>query len=103
MLGNGSFEVRKDTERLIFQSTDSLAQKCEEWLRNDASPDSGTLANLMDWIERYTGGQICAAAHRVVHGGSRTHVAARVDAALVAEMQALVPLAPLHQPLCLHP
>ncbi len=58
------FEVRKDTERLIFQSTDSLAQKCEEWLRNDASPDSGTLANLMDWIERYTGGQICAAAHR---------------------------------------
>ncbi|KAA8708673.1 acetate/propionate family kinase [Pseudomonas cannabina] len=107
-LGNGSFEVRKDTERLIFQSTDSLAQKCEEWLRNDASPDraspdSGTLANLMDWIERYTGGQICAAAHRVVHGGSRTHVAERVDAALIADMQALVPLAPLHQPLCLAP
>lgn len=102
-LGNGSFEVRKDTERLIFQNTGSAAQKREEWPRNGASSDSGTLANLMGWIERHTDGQLCAAAHRVVHGGSRTQVAARVDAALMAEMQALVPLAPLHQPLCLAP
>lgn len=107
-LGNGSFEVRKDTERLIFQGADGCAQKREEWPRNDASlnkasPDSGTLANLMGWIERHADGQICAAAHRVVHGGSRTQVAARVDAVLMADMQALVPLAPLHQPLCLAP
>ncbi|KPX43163.1 Acetate kinase [Pseudomonas syringae pv. helianthi] len=102
-LGNGSFEVRKDTERLIFQNTGSAAQKHEEWPRNDASPDSGTLSNLLDWIERHADGQICAAAHRVVHGGRRTHVAARVDAALMADMQALVALAPLHQPLCLAP
>lgn len=102
-LGNGSFEVRKDTERLIFQNTGSAAQKREEWPRNDTSPGSGTLVNLMDWIERHTDGQLCAAAHRVVHGGSRMQVAARVDAALMAEMQALIPLAPLHQPLCLAP
>ncbi|WP_439849736.1 acetate/propionate family kinase [Pseudomonas syringae] len=107
-LGNGSFEVRNDTEKLIFQHTGSAAQKREEWPRsyassNKASPDSGTLVNLMDWIERHTDGQLCAAAHRVVHGGSRTQVASRVDAALMADMQALVPLAPLHQPLCLAP
>ncbi|KPC33007.1 Acetate kinase [Pseudomonas syringae pv. cilantro] len=102
-LGNGSFEVRQNTEHLFFQSAGNAAQTHEEWPRDHASSGSGTLANLMGWIERRTDGQICAAAHRVVHGGSRTQVAARVDAALMAEMQALVPLAPLHQPLCLAP
>ncbi|EGH48258.1 propionate kinase, partial [Pseudomonas syringae pv. pisi str. 1704B] len=63
-LGNGSFEVRKDTERLIFQNTGSAAQKREEWPRNDTSPGSGTLVNLMDWIERHADGKICAAALR---------------------------------------
>jgi acetate kinase len=102
-VGSGSFEVRKDIERLVFQHTGSQAQKHEDWPRNDASPDSGTLFNLMDWIERHTDGQICAAAHRIVHGGSRREVAAQITPALMDEMQALVPVAPLHQPLCLAP
>lgn len=102
-VGNGSFEVRRDTERLIFRHTGSTAQKREEWPRNDASPCSGTVSNLMGWIERHTDGQICAAAHRVVHGGGRSEVAARVDSALMTEMQGLVCVAPLHQPLCLAP
>ena len=38
-----------------------------------------------------------AVAHRVVHGGERTR-AALVDDALVAELDALTELAPLHQP-----
>src|SRR3954465_10241904 len=36
-------------------------------------------------------------AHRVVHGGDRTS-AARIDDDLFAELEALTPLAPLHQP-----
>jgi acetate kinase len=36
-------------------------------------------------------------AHRIVHGGERGE-AARVDDALLAELRALTPLAPLHQP-----
>jgi len=102
-IGNGSFEVHTDTERLVFQHTGSSAQKREDWPRNEASPDSGTLFNLMDWIERHTDGQLCAAAHRIVHGGNRSEVAAPVDAALMTEMQALGRAAPLHQPLCLAP
>ncbi len=38
-----------------------------------------------------------AVAHRIVHGGART-TAARVDDALVAELEGLTELAPLHQP-----
>ena len=38
-----------------------------------------------------------AVAHRIVHGGRRPGPA-RLDAALVAELEGLTPLAPLHQP-----
>ena len=41
-----------------------------------------------------------AVGHRVVHGGSRFHSAVRVDASVEREIEALVPLAPLHQPAC---
>lgn len=102
-VGNGTFEVREDTERLIFCHNGGGAQKREEWPRNDSSPDSGTLFNLMDWIERHMGGEICAAAHRIVHGGNRREVAMRIDSSIMEEMEALIPVAPLHQPICLAP
>lgn len=102
-VGSGTFEVRDETERLIFRHSGHDAQKREEWPRNDSSPDSGTLFNLMDWVERHMGGEICAAAHRIVHGGNRCEVVMRVDHSLMDEMEALIPVAPLHQPACLAP
>lgn len=102
-VGNGTFEVREDTERLIFCQSGHDAQKREEWSLNDSSPDSGTLFNLMDWIERHMGGDICAAAHRIVHGGNRREVAMRIDSSMMDEMRSLIPVAPLHQPICLAP
>jgi acetate kinase len=39
-----------------------------------------------------------AVGHRVVHGGSRFSASAMIDDALIAEVTALVPLAPLHNP-----
>ena len=39
-----------------------------------------------------------AAAHRVVHGGARLTAAVRLDAGVLAEIEACVPLAPLHNP-----
>ena len=41
---------------------------------------------------------LTAAAHRVVHGGARLTRACRVDAGVLAEIAACVPLAPLHNP-----
>ena len=41
---------------------------------------------------------LTAAAHRVVHGGARLTRACRVDAGVLAEIEACVPLAPLHNP-----
>ncbi|HWL71431.1 MAG TPA: acetate/propionate family kinase [Geminicoccus sp.] len=43
-------------------------------------------------------GGLVAIGHRVVHGGRRFEGPARITAETLAEIEALVPLAPLHQP-----
>jgi acetate kinase len=102
-LGHGSVVVECKTERLVFECTPDGTRLQEEWPCS-ASPDQAlTLAKLMGWIAHKIDGEIVAAGHRVVHGGKRTAVVATVDQALLDEMTALVPMAPLHQPLCLAP
>jgi acetate kinase len=54
---------------------------------------------LLEWIERrIEGRRLAAVGHRVVHGGTRYASPVRVDAQVLARLEALVPLAPLHQP-----
>jgi acetate kinase len=50
---------------------------------------------------RLEGRDICAVAHRVVHGGSKYFAPVRVDATVLADLESYVPLAPLHQPFAL--
>jgi len=73
----------------------------------DATPPSTpseALAILLPWIrERLGGRRLAALGHRVVHGGIRHLAPARVTPELLAELEALVPLAPLHEPHNLSP
>jgi acetate kinase len=55
-------------------------------------------AEIVRWLN---GRPVAAVAHRVVHGGARYLAPVRVDAQVLAELHALVPLAPLHQPFAL--
>src|SRR5262245_9739284 len=50
------------------------------------------VALLLDRVE------VAAVVHRVVHGGTRFTAPVKVDAATIAALRDLVPLAPLHQP-----
>ncbi|MDE2335278.1 MAG: acetate/propionate family kinase [Rhodospirillales bacterium] len=61
------------------------------------------LAALLGWLGEHGGGAPFAVGHRVVHGGARHLGPALIDDALLAELDALVPLAPLHQPHNLDP
>jgi acetate kinase len=73
-----------------------------------AAPDMGepppttpseVLPALLPWLRAQLGGKrISALGHRVVHGGLRHSRPARVTPELLAELEALVPLAPLHEP-----
>ena len=56
------------------------------------------LAWLFEWLASIGGGQVLAAGHRVVHGGTRFAEPVRIDASILAQLEKLVPMAPLHQP-----
>jgi acetate kinase len=56
------------------------------------------LAWLFDWLGEHHAGNFVGAGHRVVHGGKHFSEPALVNAAVFAALEALVPLAPLHQP-----
>ncbi|MDN5569143.1 MAG: acetate/propionate family kinase [Paracoccus sp. (in: a-proteobacteria)] len=54
---------------------------------------------LLTWLQGHAQGvNITAAGHRVVHGGRNHAGPARITPGLMAGLQALAPLAPLHQP-----
>ena len=63
------------------------------------STPSEVLPAILPWVrERLGGRQLAALGHRVVHGGIRHSRPARATPELLAELKALVPLAPLHEP-----
>ncbi len=62
----------------------------------------GALRVLAEGSEELLGATPVAVGHRVVHGGARYREPVRVDDEVAAELERLVPLAPLHQPANLH-
>lgn len=57
------------------------------------------LTLILDWLEaRHPGLAIRAAGHRVVHGGANFSQPALVDDQVLAALDKLIPLSPLHQP-----
>jgi acetate kinase len=65
----------------------------------DLADHGAAIACLLDWLEgEGHARRLAGAGHRVVHGGSRFVAPLRLDPAVIAELQTLIPLAPLHQP-----
>jgi acetate kinase len=66
----------------------------------DAPDHAAAMALVLDHLAQ--GGwslpRLIAAAHRIVHGGARLTAPCRLTPDVVAEIEALVPLAPLHNP-----
>jgi len=57
------------------------------------------LSALLEWIAGHAGGtELAAAGHRVVHGGGEFTGPVKLTSDTVAKLEALNPLAPLHQP-----
>ena len=54
---------------------------------------------IFGWINRHSPGvEIVAAGHRIVHGGDHYGAPVVLTPEVVAELETLIPLAPLHQP-----
>lgn len=67
-----------------------------------ADPESihdDALEHLFDWLTRHAAGrQLLAVGHRVVHGGALFDKPVRITPQIMAQLDQLVMLAPLHQP-----
>lgn len=73
--------------------------------RRDAADSGGHLfADVLAFIEdRFGQGNLRAAGHRIVHGGPDYSGPVALTDDVTAKLEALTPLAPLHQPRCLAP
>lgn len=73
--------------------------------RRDAVDSGGHLfADVLAFIEdRFGQGNLRAAGHRIVHGGPDYSGPVALTDDVTAKLEALTPLAPLHQPRCLAP
>jgi acetate kinase len=58
------------------------------------------IAAIQQWFAEHTGGAttFCGVGHRIVHGGQKYLEPVRIDDAVLAGLQELIPLAPLHEP-----
>lgn len=82
-----------------------VADKAGKQLAADESSLTGAsfhpqaLHRILHWLDtNFPGSELHAVGHRVVHGGDQYLQPVRVDAAVLAGLHALSPLAPLHQP-----
>jgi acetate kinase len=82
-----------------FVAADAAGVRLADEKLHASSGHDEALDIILDWIEARTGGAtFIAVGHRVVHGGVRYTAPIRVTPDVLRELEALVPLAPLHQP-----
>lgn len=91
-------EVEAITERPVASATGADGAALEP-PRIEGVGHEAVLPALFGWVQQHLGGAaLQAVGHRIVHGGDRFTAAVLIDDAVMAGMEALVPLAPLHQP-----
>lgn len=65
-------------------------------------PYHAALERIRECVDRQLAGRrLRAVAHRIVHGGGRYAAPVLIDAPVLADLRAYIPLAPLHQPFAL--
>ena len=84
-----------------FQAHDAAGRILTErrWDHGAGITHETLLGPMLDWIEHRLGSAtLLAAGHRIVHGGRDFVAPLRLDEASLKRLEALTPLAPLHQP-----
>jgi acetate kinase len=85
-----SFTVKNSSDEALADRTLSV---------DEAHDHTGAITIIRAWLREYfADGTLLAVGHRVVHGGQRYSAPVLIDATILAELETLVPLAPLHQP-----
>ncbi len=97
LLGHGQIEGINAATRL--RAVDRNGQQVVDNNLGEGLGHGQAMAALVDWGgQREVARDIAAIGHRVVHGGTLFNAPVQIDAAVLAELKKLDPLAPLHQP-----
>ncbi len=95
----GTFEELTTAPRFVARR-DGAVIAHRTWAPGSQLGHEGAINYLFEWGADGVLSQhrLSAVGHRVVHGGTRFARPVRVDVRILAELRALIPLAPLHQP-----
>ena len=101
---HGQVEGLASRPRLLAHAPDGRVVLEHAWPDGQALTHEEALSHLMGALGPLLRGHtLCAVGHRIVHGGVRFSEPVVLDDAVLAELERLVPLAPLHQPHNLSP
>lgn len=99
---SGLFDGIGSHPRLVIKNGDGRVLAQEDFTQAEITSVEAAHERVADWLARSVP-TIDAIGHRVVHGGADFTGPTRIDAATLARIAALTPLAPLHQPKNLAP
>jgi acetate kinase len=98
-LRRGQIEGLFTAPHFIARDADGAVVGEKHWDQGTKLGHAGAIQFLFDWGRGSLGEhRVAAAGHRVGHGGLKFTEPVFVDAAVIAALEAFIPLAPLHQP-----
>ncbi|MDQ6923819.1 MAG: acetate/propionate family kinase [Pseudomonadota bacterium] len=95
----GQIESLQGSPTFIATDADDQVVHQEEWSGGGALSHGDATTHLLEFLNRELAATpLAAVGHRVVHGGRDFTVPVKVDSGVLAALERLIPLAPLHQP-----
>ena len=83
-----------------FVAFDAGHAKIDEWQHAGAAEShEALLEQLLTWVDAHlAAARLVCVGHRVVHGGAEFSAPVRITTEILAKLETLIPLAPLHEP-----
>ena len=95
----GQIEGIGNQPNLTINSFEGLLLVNRKLSVNEVHDHTSAITLMLDWLRNYLAdGTLLAVGHRVVHGGQLYSTPILINANVLAELETLVHLAPLHQP-----
>ncbi|MEY3288735.1 MAG: hypothetical protein RLZZ419_977, partial [Pseudomonadota bacterium] len=95
----GQIEEIGNQPRFTVKTPDAVVLVDRNLSVDEAHNHTGAITVILAWLKVYFAeGELLAVGHRVVHGGQHYSVPVLINETVLAELETLIPLAPLHQP-----
>jgi acetate kinase len=95
---SGQVEDIGHAPHLVARDASGASVAEQRWPDGRSMSQEDFIGQALDLAESHGGAGLAAIGHRIVHGGAEFVAPAVVDRRVMEKLQALAPLAPLHQP-----